>query len=96
MDDYGRPLVPLPSDAAGDDDGVRYNVGLISEWHSLGSDYNVLLSIAKPGDLLEFQREGYCHWAVYIGDHVIRDPQASSKVLFCSCYLIFPPGRLRR
>ena len=23
----------------------------------------------RPGDLLEFQREAYQHWAVYIGDH---------------------------
>lgn len=90
MDDYGRPLDPLPSDnAAGDDDCVRHNVGLISEWHSLRSDCNVLLSIAKPGDLLEFKREGYCHWAVYIGDHVIRDPQGDSgdaeDFLVCPC-----------
>ena len=87
MDDYGRPLVP--QDNAADDgksklfleslkthaclDGVRHNVGLISEWHELGSDYNVLMTLAKPGDLLEFKREGYEHWAVFIGDHVFQE-----------------------
>ena len=46
---------------------------MISEWHELGSDYNVLMTIAKPGDLLEFKREGYEHWAVFIGDHVFQE-----------------------
>ena len=46
---------------------------MISEWHELGSDYNVLMTIAKPGDLLEFKREGYEHWAVFIGDYVFQE-----------------------
>ena len=81
MDDYGRPLGdPSP----GDDDGPRYdvnasveintdvsryNVGLISEWHELPTDQGALVALARPGDLLEFQREAYQHWAVYIGEH---------------------------
>lgn len=66
MDDYGRPQGdPSPDD----DDGPRYNIGLISEWHELDTDHSALLTLARPGDLLEFQREAYQHWAVYIGDH---------------------------
>ena len=68
MDDYGRPL-DLQQPEPRDDEGARYNVGVISEWHELDTDHGAMMALARPGDLLEFQREGYCHWAVYIGDH---------------------------
>ena len=32
------------------------------------------MTLVKPGDLLEFQREAYCHWAVYIGDYALATP----------------------
>lgn len=50
-----------------------YNVGLISEWHQMGSDYSVFLSLVRPGDLIEFKRDGYCHWAVFIGEHALAE-----------------------
>ena len=30
-------------------------------------DTAFFLSLLKPGDLVEFQRDGYQHWAVFIG-----------------------------
>ena len=50
-------------------DVSRYNVGLISEWHELPRDQGALVALARPGDLLEFGREAYQHWAVYIGEY---------------------------
>lgn len=57
----------------GASDQRKYNVGVISEWHHRGTDYSVFLSLLRPGDLLEFEREGYQHWAVYIGDHALSE-----------------------
>lgn len=51
----------------------KYNVGVISEWHSMGTDYRVFIKLLKPGDLIEFKRDGYCHWAVYIGEHAFAE-----------------------
>jgi hypothetical protein len=34
-------------------------------------DVAAFLSLAKVGDRLEFQREGYCHWAIYVGEQYI-------------------------
>jgi len=48
-----------------------FNVGLISEWHQMGTDYSVFLQLLRPGDLVEFKRDGYCHWAVFIGEHAL-------------------------
>ena len=60
MDDYGRPQGDQSPD---DDDGPRYfvtndyddndlmcsryNVGLISEWHELGTDHAAMLTLAR-------------------------------------------------
>ena len=78
MDDFGRPVDVTVDDHddgdqfnATDDEGVRYNVGVISEWYDRHTDYNSFMTLVKPGDLLEFQREAYCHWAVYIGDYAL-------------------------
>jgi len=57
----------------GGSDSSKYNVGVISEWFYRGTDYSVFLSILKPGDLVEFERQGYQHWAVYIGDHALAE-----------------------
>ena len=85
MDDFGRPVDMTDDDRddhdqfnARDDDGVRYNVGVISEWYDRHTDYNSFMTLVKPGDLLEFQREAYCHWAVYIGDHALAIPSDDS------------------
>eukprot|EP00092_Neocalanus_flemingeri_P093169 GFUD01118391.1.p1 GENE.GFUD01118391.1~~GFUD01118391.1.p1 ORF type:complete len:278 (-),score=72.29 GFUD01118391.1:285-1118(-) len=51
----------------------KYNVGVISEWHQVGTDYHVFLTQLRPGDLIEFKRDGYCHWAVYIGEHAFAE-----------------------
>jgi len=51
----------------------RFNVGVISEWHLKGEEFALFLSFLKPGDLIEFQRDGYCHWAVFIGDHALTE-----------------------
>jgi len=61
------------NDPGVDDDERKYNVGVISEWHRMGTDYNVFLMMVKPGDLIEFKRDGYCHWAVYIGEHALAE-----------------------
>merc|ERR1711902_226524 len=37
------------------------------------------MTLVKPGDLLEFQREAYCHWAVYIGDYALATPSDDSE-----------------
>lgn len=34
-------------------------------------DTAFFLSLLKPGDLVEFQRDGYQHWAVFIGKLII-------------------------
>jgi len=76
IDDYGVPH---------SEEEVRYNVGLVSEWYDIGEDTNSFLSLLKPGDLLEFQREGYCHWAVYIGKHALQAPGDDDDILEVPC-----------
>jgi len=74
MDDYGRPLDPggdTDTSNPRNDEGRRHNVGIISEWFEKDQDYTAFMEIVKPGDLLEFQREGYCHWVVFIGDYAL-------------------------
>eukprot|EP00092_Neocalanus_flemingeri_P030091 GFUD01032668.1.p1 GENE.GFUD01032668.1~~GFUD01032668.1.p1 ORF type:complete len:278 (-),score=77.25 GFUD01032668.1:266-1099(-) len=56
-----------------EEDQRKYNVGVISEWHQMGTDYSVFLKQLRPGDLIEFKRDGYCHWAVYIGEHAFAE-----------------------
>lgn len=34
-------------------------------------DSAAFLALAKAGDRLEFHREGYCHWAIYVGEQYI-------------------------
>ena len=34
-------------------------------------DTAFFLSLLRPGDLVEFERDGYQHWAVFIGQLVI-------------------------
>ena len=34
------------------------------------TDTAFFLSLLRPGDLVEFERDGYQHWAVYIGNMV--------------------------
>ena len=46
---------------------IMSNLKLVTEWFSK-EDVPLFLSVLRPGDLLEFQRNGYCHWAVYIGE----------------------------
>lgn len=49
------------------------NVGIISEWQSRGEDTAFFLSLLRPGDLVEFERDGYQHWAVFIGEHAMAE-----------------------
>lgn len=49
------------------------NVKVISEWHSQRTDFLDFVELLKRGDRIEFQRAGYCHWAVYIGKLEIED-----------------------
>lgn len=51
----------------------KYHVGVISEWHQRGTDFSVFIKLLRPGDLIEFKRDGYCHWAVYIGEHALAE-----------------------
>jgi len=57
----------------GGSDQLRSNVGIISEWQHRGTDTAFFLSLLKPGDLVEFERDGYQHWAVYIGEHALAE-----------------------
>lgn len=67
----GYPQGTLP-----DGSGRRvFNVGILSEWHQRGTDMSSFLCLLRPGDLIEFKREGYCHWGVYIGDHALTEGQ---------------------
>ena len=75
MDDYGVPS-SVDREGAGSEEGRKYNVGLVSEWYDMGVDTHSFLALLKPGDLVEFKREAYCHWAVYIGDHPLPSPNS--------------------
>jgi len=57
----------------GGTDQLRSNVGIISEWQHRGTDTAFFLSLLRPGDLVEFERDGYQHWAVYIGEHALAE-----------------------
>lgn len=46
---------------------------MISEWHYRGTDTAPFLTLLRAGDLVEFEREGYQHWAVYIGEHALAE-----------------------
>ena len=35
------------------------------------TDSGPFLALAKLGDRLEFRRDGYCHWAIYVGEQYI-------------------------
>jgi len=59
----------------------RYNVGVISEWHQMGTDYSVFLKLLRPGDLIEFKRDGYCHWAVFIGEHALAENSETDDLI---------------
>eukprot|EP00092_Neocalanus_flemingeri_P018449 GFUD01019968.1.p1 GENE.GFUD01019968.1~~GFUD01019968.1.p1 ORF type:complete len:278 (+),score=71.95 GFUD01019968.1:69-902(+) len=61
------------NDPGVEEDQRKYNVGVISEWHQVGTNYSVFLTQLRPGDLIEFKRDGYCHWAVYIGEHAFAE-----------------------
>ena len=74
MDDFGVPSSP---GGPGAEEGPRYNVGLVSDWYDMGTDAHSFLALLKPGDLVEFKREAYCHWAVYIGEHTLPAPHAA-------------------
>ena len=37
------------------------------------TDFSVFIKLLRPGDLIEFKRDGYCHWAVYIGEHALAE-----------------------
>ena len=48
------------------------------------SDYAALMKLVRIGDRLELQREGYCHWAIFVGDQFVEldDQVDTSKTLF--------------
>jgi len=80
------------------DNSVCYNVGLVSSWyaHETGQE-TLLLSQLRPGDLMEFQREGYQHWAVYVGRHAVESADGLFPVLPCLVHRVSPgdvPGRM--
>ena len=76
MDDYGVPS-SVDREGAGSEEGRKYNVGLVSEWYDMGVDTHSFLALLKPGDLVEFKRDAYCHWAVYIGEHTLPSPNSA-------------------
>ena len=43
------------------------NFGVVSRWHER-HDEDELLATLKKGDLVEFDRGNYSHWAVYLGE----------------------------
>ena len=52
------------------------NVGVVSRWHTR-DDEDAFIDGLRRGDLIEFDRGGYSHWAVYLG---IRDRDEQSAV----------------
>ena len=57
--------------------------GVITKTEYRRTDYPALVSLLRPGDLLEFQREGYQHWAVYVGEHALEISPGQFPVLPC-------------
>ena len=43
------------------------NIGVLTDWMSADEDFDLAMRLLKRGDLIEIQRQGYCHWAVYAG-----------------------------
>jgi len=66
------------------DDPQIFNEGIISEWHNLTTDYGSLKKLARVGDRLELQREGYCHWAIFVGDQFV---ELEDQVLIVPCII---------
>jgi len=61
-----------------------FNHGLISEWHSIGADYAFFLDLVRIGDRLEMKRNGYCHWAVFVGiQYVILEEDGPHVLVPC-------------
>ena len=48
------------------------NFGFVSAWFPSNQNWN-LKEYVKPGDRLEFERGGYFHWAVFIGEYKLGD-----------------------
>jgi len=71
-------------DSSEEADNQVFNVGLISEWHTLGVDYAFFLNTVRIGDRLEMKRQGYCHWAVFVGvQYVVLDDDAPHVLVPC-------------
>jgi len=61
-----------------------FNVGMISEWYEIGTDYAFFLDLVRIGDRLEMKRNGYCHWAVFVGiQYVVLDEDSPHVLLPC-------------
>jgi len=59
-----------------------HNEGIISEWHTLNCDYASFLKLVRIGDRLEMKRDGYCHWAIFVGEQFI---QVEEELLVLPC-----------
>ena len=57
------------------------NVGIISDWHSK-EERGALFRILRRGDLVEFDRGSYCHWAVYVGHLPTEDPVDDDLIVY--------------
>jgi len=75
-----------------------FNEGIISEWFNRRPEHSAFLSLLRPGDLVEFQREGYQHWAVYIGEHALaedtEEPDDSIIVTHCIVHRANPTDNM--
>jgi len=67
----------------GGDGQAVFNQGIISEWHDLQSDFAAFLSLVRLGDRLEMKREGYCHWAIFVGEQFIPVEDQDPPQLLC-------------
>eukprot|EP00088_Acartia_fossae_P057287 TRINITY_DN6683_c0_g1_i2.p1 TRINITY_DN6683_c0_g1~~TRINITY_DN6683_c0_g1_i2.p1 ORF type:complete len:236 (-),score=54.96 TRINITY_DN6683_c0_g1_i2:445-1152(-) len=68
----------------GEEDNQVFNFGTISEWYSRGTDYAFFLNLVRIGDRLEFKRNGYCHWAVFVGiQYVVLEEDGPHVLLPC-------------
>lgn len=67
-----------------------WNHGRLTDWYTR-EDSEALLCSLQPGDLLEFHREVYYHWAVYVG----RQGQQEHCVVHRANPTPEGPGKLR-
>ncbi|XP_076361140.1 lethal (1) G0469 NlpC/P60 domain-containing protein isoform X2 [Tachypleus tridentatus] len=61
------------------------NVGYTSMWYTSNYHSRFILEL-RSGDMIEFQREGYNHWALYAGKEIVFHRASPSKNDLCGLF----------